>query len=308
MSAQPFGQRYPVLDRLRHDRAAVLSVVVISFMFALALLAPLLSTITRHDPIAQDYSPLGMTENGLPVGPSSRYWLGTDDLGRDVLLRVIFGARVSLLVAVLSSIVAIGAGVVVGLVGGYRGGWIDTVVSRLMDVVLSLPALIFAIALVSLVGPNLGVTVIVIAFFSWAWVGRLVRGQTLSLRESEYVQAAETLGASHVRIMFVEILPNLAAPIIVASALLIPSAIGFEAGLSFLGLGVALPAPSWGGMLAESLKYYRVAPWYLCTTGAAILITTMAFNMLGDSLRDAFDARAAALTGSVPARADTDAS
>ena len=160
-----------------------------------------------------------------------------------------------------------------------------------MDVVLSFPFLLVAIALVSIVGPSLGLSIGIIAFFSWAAVARIVRGQTLSIREKEYVEAARSLGASDVRIMFVDVFPNLLAPVLVYLTLLIPAAIIFEATLSFLGLGVVPPTPSWGSMLADSLGYYRVAWWFVLLPGVALVITTLAFNLLGDSVRDAFDPR-----------------
>jgi peptide/nickel transport system permease protein len=182
--------------------------------------------------------------------------------------------------------------VVVGLVAGYSGGAVDTVLARSMDVVLSFPFLLFAIALVAVVGPSLRVSILVIAFFSWAAVGRVIRGQTLSLREREFVEAARSLGASNLRIMFVELLPNLSAPILVYTTLLIPVAIVFEATLSFLGLGVVPPTPSWGGMLADSLQYYQVAWWFVLFPGLALLATTLSFNLVGDSVRDALDPNA----------------
>jgi peptide/nickel transport system permease protein len=182
-------------------------------------------------------------------------------------------------------------GVVIGLAAGYFGGWVDTVLSRFMDIVLSLPFLVFAIALVSVVGPSLTISIAVIAFFSWASVGRIVRGQTLSLKETEYIEAARSLGAGDLRIMFVEILPNVMAPVIVYATLLIPGAIVFEATLSFLGLGVVPPTPTWGNMLSDAIAFYRVAWWFVVFPGAALLVTTLAFNVLGDSVRDAFNPR-----------------
>ena len=179
----------------------------------------------------------------------------------------------------------------VGIVAGWYGGLVDRVLSRLMDVVLSLPFLVFALALVAVVGPSLTISVTVIAFFTWASVGRIVRAQALSIRELEYVQAARTLGASHARIMFVEILPNVTASVIVYTTLLIPGAITGEATLSFLGLSVVPPTPSWGNMLADAMAYYKVAWWFVFFPGAALLITTVAFNVLGDSVRDALDPR-----------------
>jgi ABC-type dipeptide/oligopeptide/nickel transport system permease subunit len=179
--------------------------------------------------------------------------------------------------------------VVVGLVSGYLGGLVDGVLGRLMDVVLAMPFLLFALALVSLVGPGLVVTVLVIASFSWASVGRVVRGETLSVREREFVTAARAVGAGNRRLMFVEVLPNVAGPVLVYATLLIPTAIIFEATLSFLGLGVVPPTAAWGSMLAEAVEYYQVAWWLLVFPGLALLATAVAFNLLGDSLRDAVD-------------------
>src|SRR5439155_4859169 len=186
---------------------------------------------------------------------------------------------------------AVAVGVVVGLTAGYFGGAADTFLSRVMDVILSFPLVLFAIALVSIVGRGLGVTIGVIAFFNWASVGRIVRGQTLSLKEKEYVEAARSLGAGDLRIMFVDILPNLLAPVLVYLTLLIPAAIAFEATLSFLALGIVPPTPTWGNMIAESLGYYQVAWWFVLAPGAALLVTTLSFNLLGDSVRDALDPR-----------------
>jgi peptide/nickel transport system permease protein len=180
-------------------------------------------------------------------------------------------------------------GVVIGVTAGYFRGATDTILARFMDVVLSFPFLLFAIALVSVVGPSLVVSVLVIAFFSWAAVGRIVRGQTLSIREREYVEAARSLGASDLRIMLVDVLPNLVAPVIVYTTLLIPTAIVFEATLSFLGMGVVPPTPTWGNMLSDSLQYYQVAWWFVLFPGLALLVTTLAFNLLGDGVRDALD-------------------
>lgn len=277
--------------RLRRDRVAIGSVVVICCLVILALAAPLISRLVGHGPDTQ-YRTTGLTPDGLPVGPSRTFLLGTDNLGRDLLVRIAYGARISLLVGVVSTLLAVVTGVVVGLVAGYSGGAVDTVLARFMDVVLSFPFLLFAIALVAVVGPSLRVAILVIAFFSWAAVGRVIRGQTLSLREREFVEAARSLGASNLRIMFVDLLPNLSAPILVYATLLIPVAIVFEATLSFLGLGVVPPTPSWGGMLADSLQYYQVAWWFVLFPGLALLATTLSFNLLGDSVRDALDPNA----------------
>src|SRR5207237_6441 len=190
-------------DRLRRDRVAIVSATVIVLIALFAILAPLIAHLTGHGPNAQ-YLDTGLTPEGLPRGPSSTFLLGTDDLGRDVLVRVAYGAQTSLLAGVVASSLAVLVGVVVGLTAGYFGGAADTFLSRFMDVILSFPFLLFAIALVSIVGPSLGVAIGVIAFFSWASVGRIVRGQTLSIREKEYIEAARSLGARDLRILFVD--------------------------------------------------------------------------------------------------------
>lgn len=279
-----------VLERLRRDPAAVVSALAIVAIVGVALAAPLIAQAVGHGPTAQ-YRDIGLSPSGIPVGPSLTFPFGTDSLGRDVFIRVIYGTRISLLAGVVSSLLAVLVGVVIGLAAGYFGGAVDTALSRVMDIVLSLPFLVFAIALVSVVGPSLTISILVIAFFSWASVGRIVRGQTLSLKETEYIEAARSLGASDLRIMFVEILPNVMAPVIVYATLLIPGAIVFEATLSFLGLGVVPPTPTWGNMLADAIAFYRVAWWFVVFPGAALLLTTLAFNVLGDSVRDAFNPR-----------------
>jgi peptide/nickel transport system permease protein len=283
-----------VFERLRSDRAAVISAAVIVLILLVAVLAPVIANLVGHPPEMQ-YRDTGLSPAGVPVGPSNDFLFGTDALGRDVFVRVLFGARISLIAGVLASLIAVTFGVMIGLTAGYFGGAVDTVLSRAMDVVLSLPFLVLAIALVSVVGPSLAISIGVIAFFSWASVGRIVRGQTLSIKQSEYVQAARLLGAGPGRIMLVEILPNVLAPVIVYATLLIPNAIVFEATLSFLGLGVLPPTPTWGNMLAEAISYYRVAWWHVVFPGAALFITTLAFNVLGDSVRDAVDPRHEAL-------------
>jgi len=274
--------------RLRRDRVAMVSAVTIAILVGVALGAPVIAHLVGHDPNSQ-YRETGLTPDGLPVGPSRRFLLGTDNLGRDLFIRVVYGTRISLLVGVVSTVLAVAAGVAVGLAAGYFRGAVDTFLARFMDVVLSFPFLLFAIALVSIVGPSLTVSIFVIAFFSWAAVGRIVRGQTLSIREKEYVEAARSLGAGDLRIMFVDVLPNLMAPVIVYTTLLIPTAIVFESTLSFLGLGVVPPTPTWGNMLSDSLQFYQVAWWYVLFPGLALLTTTLAFNLLGDGVRDALD-------------------
>jgi peptide/nickel transport system permease protein len=275
-------------QRLRRDPVAIASIVVIVLLVLLAIAAPLVAHLVGHGPDTQ-YRDTGLTPAGLPVGPGRRFLLGTDGLGRDLLVRVLYGARISLLVGVVSTLLAVTAGVLVGLTAGYYGGVVDVFLARFMDAVLSFPFLLLAVALVSIVGPSLTISILVIAFFSWAAVGRIVRGQTLAIKEREYVQAAHALGANDLRIMLLDVLPNLIAPVIVYTTLLIPTAIVFESTLSFLGLGVVPPTPTWGNMLAESLQFYQVAWWFVLFPGLALLVTTLAFNLLGDSVRDALD-------------------
>ena len=279
-------------ERLRRDRVAMVSLVVIVLITLFAVLAPLTALITGHG-VNEQFNDIGLTPDGLPVPPSKTFWFGTDDLGRDIFVRCAYGARISILVGVVATGFTIVLGVVVGLIAGYYGKVADTVLSRVIDVVLSFPFLLFAISLVSIVGASLSVTIFVIAMFSWASVARIVRGQVLSIREREYIEAARSLGASSTRIMFVDVLPNVLAPIIVYATLLIPSVIVTEATLSFLGLGVPPPTATWGNMISEAQAggLYQLAPWFLAFPSLLLLLLTLAFNLLGDGVRDAFDPR-----------------
>lgn len=278
-------------ERLRRDRVASVSFIVILLIIAVALLAPVISKLIGHGPYEQ-FRQTGLTPEGLPRPPSGEFWFGTDSLGRDILVRIAYGARVSLLAGVVATGIAISVGVVAGLAAGYFGKVVDTVIARLVDVLLAFPFLMFAIALTSVFRPSLTITILVIGFFSWASIARIVRGQVLSIREKEYIEAARSLGASDWRIIFVDVFPNVLAPVIVYTTLLIPIVIVFEASLSFLGLGVPPPTADWGGMLNESIPYYTIAWWYVAFPGAALLTTTLAFNLFGDGVRDAFDPRA----------------
>jgi ABC-type dipeptide/oligopeptide/nickel transport system permease subunit len=269
------------LRRLVKRKGAVAGLVVIAVFIVLALFAP---WIVPYDPIATSWT-------AVRKPPSALHWFGTDDLGRDILVRVAYGARVSLGVGVLATLLTVGIGVVLGLIAGFLGGLVDLVLARIVDMVLSVPFLLVAIALVSVVGSSLTITVLVIGFFSWASVARIVRGQVLSIKEREYVEAARSLGAGDLRIMFVDILPNVMAPVIVYTTLLIPVVIVVQATLSFLGLGLPPPTPDWGGMINDSRNYYETSWWYIAFPGAALLITTLAFNLFGDGVRDAFDPR-----------------
>lgn len=276
--------------RLRRDRVAVGCMVFIGVLVLIAVLAKPISALVGYSPTDQDRTG-GISPDGLPMPPSAHHWLGTDNLGRDILVRIVYGSRVSLAVGVAAAIVAVLVGVLVGMCAGYLGPAVDSILARLMDVVLSFPFLLFAIALVTVAGPSELIEIAVIAFFSWAAVGRIVRGQTLAIREKEYVEAARSLGAGPLRIMLVDVLPNLVAPVVVYTTLLIPVSIVFESTLSYLGVGIIPPTPSWGNMISDAQSYYQVAWWFLLFPGLALILTTLAFNLLGDSVRDALDPR-----------------
>ena len=278
--------------RLRSDKVAMVSLVVILIMIVLAIIAPVFASITHHPPNSA-FPNTGENASGNPVGPfTNGFWLGTDDTGRDLFVRILYGARISLFVGVVTTAIATVAGVAVGLMAGYFGGIVDAILARLTDAVLAFPYVILALALAVVFGPSLSVIIGVISFFSWAGIARVVRGQTLSLKEKEYVEAARSLGAGPFRIMFLDILPNLLAPVLVLATLYIPAAVVFEATLSYLGLGIQPPTASWGNMLAAAQNFYQVAWWYVVFPAVALLITTLAFNLLGDGIRDAMDPRA----------------
>lgn len=274
------------LERLRRDRIALAALAFIGLTSAVAIGAPLLASLVGHAPDAQ-YRDAGLTPEGLPKPPNKTFWLGTDDLGRDLFVRIAYGARISLLVSLLGTALTLLIGVVIGMLAGYYGGLVDTVLSRFTDLILSFPFFLLAVAMVSIVGQSLPLLILVIALFGWSAVARVVRGQTLVLRQQEFVQAALSVGAGDGRIIVRELLPNVAAPILVYAALLVPSFVVLESTLAFLGLGVPPPNPTWGGMLSDAVRYYRQAWWYVAFPGAALLGTTVAFNLLADSVRDA---------------------
>jgi peptide/nickel transport system permease protein/oligopeptide transport system permease protein len=294
--------------RLKRDRVAVGGAAVIVLLILVALFAPLLVKLFGHPP--SEYhtdlvDPTFQTPKGKLSGITSDYLLGVEPgTGRDVFSRIVYGARISLLVAFLATALSVGIGTILGVTAAFFGGWVDSVISRLMDMLLAFPLLLFAIGLgtvlqsgeglFGLSGTALSVTVLVfiIGFFNWPYIGRIVRGQTLSLREKEFVDAARSLGATNSHIIFKQLLPNLVAPVLVYSTLIIPTNILFEAALSFLGVGVKPPTPSWGSMLADAVPTYSIAPGYMIVPGAALFITVLAFNLLGDGLRDALDPRA----------------
>lgn len=289
--------------RLKRDKLALTGGVVVLLLILVAVFAPLIVDLLGHPP--NDYhedriDALLGTPKGSWGGMNGDFLFGVEPVnGRDVFSRVVYGARVSLLVAFLAAVVAVAIGTVLGIVAGYFGGWVDTLVSRVMDALLAFPQLLFIIALVSVVpnelwglsgsGVRMAVLIAVIGFFGWPYVGRIVRGQTLSLREREYVEAARSLGAGRTYILFRELLPNLVAPITVYATLMIPTNVLTEAALSFLGAGVKSPTSSWGQMLSKAVNTYESDPMFMVFPGLAIFVTVLAFNLFGDGVRDALD-------------------
>ncbi|WP_406273993.1 ABC transporter permease [Streptomyces sp. NBC_00191] len=289
--------------RLKRDKVALVGGFVVLLLVVVALFAPLIVSWLGHPPeeLHEDaIDPLLGTPIGDWGGISSDFLLGVEPVnGRDVFSRIVYGARISLLVAFLSAFVAVTLGTVFGVIAGYFGGWVDAAISRVMDLLLAFPQLLFIIALISVVpnelwgfsgsGLRIAVLVLVIGFFGWPYIGRIVRGQTLSLREREYVEAARSLGAGRTYILFRELLPNLVAPITVYTTLMIPTNVLTEAALSFLGVGVKPPTPSWGEMLSTAVRTYEDDPLFMIIPGLAIFITVLAFNLFGDGVRDALD-------------------
>jgi peptide/nickel transport system permease protein len=284
--------------RLRRDKVAMVALGFVILIVLVAVLAPLLVRIVGTP--APNVTNADLTDDfGQPLGPMAGHPFGVDKLGRDVFSRTVYGARVSLEVAFIATALTVLIGVSVGLVAGYYRGWADTLLTRSMDLLLAFPVLVLAIGIGvacsgrdgcagGLIKPGLTVVIFVITLTTWPYMARIVRGQVLSLREKEFVEAAQSLGASDRRILFREILPNLIAPIIVYSTILIPQNILYEAALSFLGVGVRPPTASWGGMLSDAVVYYTT-PHFMLWPGLAIFATVLAFNLFGDGLRDAFD-------------------
>jgi peptide/nickel transport system permease protein len=286
--------------RLRQDRVALVSLGFILFLIVIAIAAPLVvKLLGLPGPYVQN---LNLTDSfGSPLGPTSAHPFGVDQLGEDVASRVIYGTRVSLEVGIIGTGIATVIGVVIGLLAGFYRGWVDTLLSRFIDVVLSVPILLLGLGVGAacavrgcvkgVIQPGLGSVIFIIALANWTYIARIVRGLVLSLREREFVQASRALGASDMRIMFREILPNLTGPIIVYSSLLIPTNILLEAALSFLGVGIRPPTASWGQMVAAATPIFNTAWWYMTFPGLALLLTVLAFNLLGDGLQDALNPR-----------------
>ncbi|MEA2147124.1 MAG: peptide/nickel transport system permease protein [Solirubrobacteraceae bacterium] len=287
--------------RFRSDRVAMSSAIFIILLIVIAVAAPLVVSILGvPGPAVQNPS---LTDAfGTPIGPTGAHPFGVDPLGEDVLARVIYGTRTSLEVGIIGTAMATVVGVSLGLLAGFYRGWVDTALSRFADVVLSFPILLLGLGIASacavngclgnLIQPGVSTILAIIVISGWTYVFRITRGQVLSLREKEFVEAARSLGASNRRIMFREILPNLVAPIIVYSSLLIPVNILFEAALSFLGVGVKPPTASWGQMIADASANYQAVWWYMLFPGIALLLTVLAFNLVGDGLQDALNPKA----------------
>jgi len=288
--------------RFRKDRVALVSLGFIAVLVLVAIAAPLIVKILGlPGPYVQN---LSLTDEfGSPLGPTGAHPFGVDQLGHDVMSRVIYGTRVSLEVGIVGTGIATVIGVTLGTIAGYYRGWVDTLLSRTVDVVLSIPLLLLGLGvgaacavrgcLGGVISPGLTVIIFLISLVNWTYIFRIVRGLVLSLREREFVDASRALGASNARIMFREILPNLVAPVIVYSTLLIPLNILIEASLSFLGVGVRPPTASWGQMIAAATPIFNTAWWYMTFPGLALLFTVLAFNPLGDGLRDALNPRTA---------------
>ena len=267
--------------KLRRNRSALLGAGVVAVFVTLALLAPLLPI---PDPAATDWG-------AIRKAPSGNAWHGTDEIGRDILSRMIWGAQASLLAGVVSVLIAVAVGVPFGLVAGYFGGWTDSVISRATDALLAMPFLILAIALAAFLGPSLTNAMIAIGLSAVPVFIRLTRGQVLAVKTEDYVEGARAIGLGHGAIMTRYILPNVVPPILVQATLTIATAIIAEASLSFLGLGQQPPAPSWGSMLNTAKNFLSQAPWMAVWPGAAIFLVVMGFNLMGDGLRDALDPR-----------------
>jgi ABC-type dipeptide/oligopeptide/nickel transport system permease subunit len=282
-------------ERLRVDRAAKIALGTILVIVLLAILAPVFAKITGHGP-NQQFIDIGSNAEGGPVPPNGTFWLGTDNNARDLFIRILYGARVSLLVGVLATLISVALGVVLGLAAGFIGGFVDTVIARLIDVMLSIPFLILAISIAYVSGPSVWLVIVIVGVLSFTYLARIVRGQVISIKGREFIEAARALGAGPWRIMFVDLLPNVMAQVIVYATLLIPLAIVSEASLSFLGVGVPPPTADWGSMISDAAGWYQYGYWwFLLFPSMALLITTLAFNIFGDSVRDALDPRGAGI-------------
>ena len=270
--------------RFRRDRPALAGLAVVIVMSAAALLAP---AIAPHDPSEQFFD--GLTLEGAPVPPGGMYLLGTDLLGRDLLSRLLFGARTSLVIGVAANGAAVLVGTALGVVAGYLQGWAGAAIMRFTDLMMAFPALLLAIALAAIFAPSLWIVAMVIALVNWVQIARVVYTETTALAARDYIEAARALGATDARILALHLLPHLVPTVLVYATLGIATTVLLEATLSFLGIGVRPPTPSWGGIIFESQSYFLSAPWLVFFPGAAIMLLALSFNLVGDALRDALD-------------------
>lgn len=270
-----------IWKRFRRHRMGMAGLLIVVVIIIMAVLAPMIAP----------YDPLKVRFEDSLKSPSLKYPFGTDLLGRDILSRIIYGSRVSIQVGIIAVAISLIIGLILGLVAGFFGSWIDVIIMRLVDITYAFPFLLFAIAIMTILGPGFINVFIAIGIINWAWFARVVRGSVLSAREQEYVLAARALGASPTRIMFKHIMPNIVAPVIVGAALNSGYAILAEAALSFLGIGVQPPNPSWGLMLSDARSYISNAPWMTLYPGLAISLTVLGFILLGNGIRDAIDPR-----------------
>lgn len=283
LPAQPVRAR-SVLGRLLRRKPALLGLAIIAIAVLGALLAPF---VAPHDPGEQFFE--GLTLEGAPLPPTPQFWFGTDLLGRDLLSRLIFGARTSLVIGVVANGIAVLIGALVGITAGYFRGWIGTILMRFTDLMMSFPALLLAIVLAAIFKPSLWIVALVIAMVNWVQVARVLYTETRSLAEREFIEAERSLGAGSALILWHHILPHLVSTIVVWATLGISTTVLLEATLSFLGIGVQPPTPSWGNIIFENQTYFATAPWLVFIPGAAIILLALAFNLLGDALRDILD-------------------
>ncbi len=270
--------------RFKRNKAAMFGGTVIVIIVTAALLAP---WVTPYDPHEQFFD--GLTLEGAPLPPNKRFLLGTDLLGRDLYTRLVYGARTSLIIGIAANAAAVLVGTLLGIIAGYLGGWVGNAIMRFTDLMMAFPALLLAIALASILTPSLWIVAMVIALVNWVQTARVIYTQTLSIAEQEFIQAARALGATPIRILWVHILPHLIPHIMVWATLGISVTVLFEATLSFLGIGVQPPTPSWGGIIFESQSYFLTSPWLVIFPGISILLFALGFNLVGDGLRDAMD-------------------
>jgi peptide/nickel transport system permease protein len=270
--------------RVKRNPSAVFGLVAIGVLVTVALFAP---WVAPYDPAEQFTE--GLTIEGRPLAPSARFWFGTDLLGRDLFSRLVYGARISLLIGVLANGAALSIGTLLGATAGYFQGWLGMVFMRFTDLMMAFPALILAIALAAILRPSLWIVALVIAMVNWVWIARVIYTQVLSISQREFIEAARVIGVPTPRIFWRHLFPHLLPTLLVWGTLGISTTVMFEASLSFLGVGVRPPTPSWGGTISESQSYFLEAPWLVAFPGIGILVTSLAFNLVGDVMRDALD-------------------